>query len=196
MQTIYALILNADFDPKKAVVIQGKSQIGQYDLEGLKKYYAIVISSALSGNEATLLRKYADNGGILLPDILNGKSSINDEDIEKLFSLDGNFEKIEILEYEHNKAVYDVKNKKGFLVLSERFSNFPGWQAEGQDKKEILKANAITTAVSVYNDSTVTLKYEPKAFRNGLLISFATLFLIIFYFIYSKIKNTGGKNKA
>ena len=132
----------------------------------------------------------------MFPNIFENKNSISESDIEGLFkNLDGNFEEIEILEYENNKAAYNVNNKKGFLVLSERFSNFPGWEASGKSSKDILMADAIITAVFVDNDEKITFKYRPKSFRDGLLVSMITLIILIFYFAYPKIKGIGGKNK-
>ena len=192
-QIAYSLILNDNFDPRKAVIVQRES----INSDNLEKYSAIILSEAVGNHEINALRDYANNGGILLPNIFENKNSISGDDIEKLFeSLDGNFEEIKILEYENNEAVYDAGNKKGFLVLSERFSNFPGWEAAGKGKKEVLKANVITTAVFVDNDGKITFKYEPQSFRNGAIISSITAVLIIIYFVFFYIKSRGGKNKA
>ena len=195
-QIVYALLLNDNFNPKKAVIVYGKNSLSQYDPNELRNYNAIILAIGLDTNDVGLLRNYVDGGGILLPDIFDNKNTINEEDVNGLFKkLNGSFEEIEILEYENNKVVYDANNKKGFLVLSERFSNFPGWQASGKSKKEILKVNGIITAVFVDSDDRITFKYKPKSFRNGLLISSITLVLLIIYFIYSFI-SSGGKNKG
>ena len=193
-QVAYSLILNDNFDPKKAVIVQGKESVSKYGIEDLNKYSAVIITEPVNRNEIQALSSYADNNGILLPDIFNNKNSISDEDIKGLFkNLNGPYEEIEILNYENNKVVYGADDNKGFLVLSERFSDFPGWQASGKNKKEILKANAIITAVFVDNDDEVTFKYKPKSFKNGAIISLVTLSLIIFYFVFSY--KIGGKNK-
>ena len=134
-----------------------------------------MIYKTLNNNEIMVLRSYVDNGGMLLPDIFSNKNSITEQERGDLFKLlDGNFEEIEAVEYENNQAVYNVKGKKGFLVLSERFSNFPGWNAYGENKKEVLKANGIITAVFIDNDDKITFKYSPKSFRTGMLISLLT----------------------
>lgn len=192
-RVIYPLILNENFDPKKAIIVHGNQPISNNDL---KKYDAIILSGTVENNEVNILRNYVDNGGILLPNIFENENSISEENIEKLFkSLNGNFEEIEILEYESNKAVYNVDGKKGFLVLSERFSNFPGWEATGKNKKEILKANVITTAVFVENEEKITFKYKPQSFKNGSIISSITVLLVIVYFILFYARKYGGKNK-
>ena len=194
-QIAYSLILNNNFDPKKSVIIQ-KGSIGSDKLE---RYNSVILSDAVGSDEISRLRNYADNGGILLPDIFKNKDSISESDIENMLkSLNGSFEEIEIHEYENNKATYNLNNKKGFLVLSERFSNFPGWEASGKGKKEILMANVITTAIFVGNDEKITLEYKPKSFKNGAIISSITIILIMLYFafLYINIKSRGGKNKA
>ena len=54
---------------------------------------------------------------------------------------------------------------------------------------------AIITAVFADNDGIITFKYQPKSFRNGLVISIASLIAIVSYFAYSYIK-AGGQNKG
>ena len=80
-------------------------------------------------------------------------------------------------------------------MLSERFSNFPGWKATGKHKKEILKANVITTAVFVENEEKITFKYKPQSFKNGSIISSITALLVIIYFILFYVRSYSGKNK-
>lgn len=188
-QIVYPFLLNNNFDPKKSVIIQGKDSVGKYTLEEIKKYDAVIFSTNLENRDIAILRAYVDNGGILLPKIFDNKNVADAKDIEDLFKkLDGSFEEITVLNYESNSAIYDVNNKKGFLVLSERFSNFPGWEAQGMDKKEILKANGIITAVFIDNDDKVIFKYRPKSFRNGLFISSIALLFIVGYFVYYFVK--------
>ena len=192
---IYSLIADNNFDPKKSVIIQGKGSVSQYNLGELKKYKVIILLQQIDQLEVNILREFVDSGGILLPKIFDGKNTINQDEIENLFrSLNKTFAEVDISIYENNKAVYDTSNKKGFLVLSERFSNFPGWKTIGNDEKEILKANAITTAVFVDNDDKITFKYSPSSFRNGAMISIIASIMIMVYFIYNGLKS-GGKNK-
>jgi len=192
-QTAYSLILNNNFDPKKTVIVERDS----IKLDGIEKYDAIILSEAVGNDEINILRNYVNDGGILLPNIFENKNSISEDEIENLFKiLNGNFDEIEILEYENNKVVYNVSGKKGFLVLSERFSNFLGWEAAGKNKKEILKAYVITTAVFVENEEKITFKYKPQSFKNGSIISSITLILIIAYFSFYFVKTKGGKDKS
>jgi len=191
---MYSLIINENFDPKKVVIVHENGPISQNNLE---KYNAIIISDTVGNNQVNALRGYAGNGGVLLPNIFENGSSISEDDIKNLFEdLNGSFEEIEILGYESNTATYNVDGKKGILVLSERFSNFPGWKATGKNKKQILKANAIITAIFVENEEKITLKYKPNSFKYGSIISSITVLLIIIYFIFIYIKTRGGKNKS
>lgn len=193
---IYPFMLENSFNPKKAVLINGKPSLDEYNLEELEKYGAIALTQSIGNNAAGTLRAYFDNGGLLLPSVFEGKSSVTPEDIQNLFNgFNGGFEEIEILEYSNNRVVYNTKGKKGFLVLSERFSNFPGWIAIGNDKKEIFRANGIITAVYIEKDDKITLEYKPKTFKNGLWITAITSILLIIYFIYIRMM-PGGKNKA
>ncbi len=195
-QLIYSLLLDNNFNPNNVVIIQGEKPLNQHTLSDLRKYDAIIITE-LDDSQITKLRSYVDNGGILLPDMFSNKNSISQDEIQNLFKeLDGHFEEIEVIEYENNKATYNVKGKKGFLVLSERFSSFPGWEANGKDKKEILKANGIITAVFVDKDDKITFKYKPASFRKGLLITIVTSSLIVAFLGYSYTKRRGGKNKS
>ena len=196
-QLVYSLLLSSNFDPNNVVIIQGKKPLSQYALSDLGKYDAIIITGSLDDSQIAKLRSYVDNNGILLPDIFNNKNSISNEEIGHLFdALNGTLEDIEIIDYESNKVVYNAADKKGFMVLSERFSNFPGWTASGKDGKEILMANGIITAVYVDDEDAITFKYMPGSFRKGLLITALASFLIVAFLAYSYIKKRGGKNKS
>lgn len=190
----YGLMLNSKFDPKKAVIIKGKDAIESSNKANLNNYDAIILSEQINNNEANILKNYVNNGGLLLPNIFKNEDSISEEDIGALFdklneNLNGGFEEVKIINYENNKVVYDTGNKKGFLVLSERFSNFPGWQASGKGGKKILMANGIITSVFVDNDGIITLKYKPNSFKNGLIISVITFIAVLIYLSYYYTKN-------
>ncbi|MBI2135299.1 hypothetical protein HYU09_04880 [Candidatus Woesearchaeota archaeon] len=196
-QLVYSLMLSNSFNPNDAVIIQAKKPLSGHSLSDLGKYYAIIITGSIDNSQIAKLRSYVDNSGILLPDIFNDKNSISSVEIENLFgSVNGTFEDIEIVDYQNNKVVYNAAGKKGFLVLSERFSNFPGWTASGKSDKEILKADGIITAVYVDNDDAITFKYLPDSFKRGLLITILAAFLIVAFLAYSYIKQRGGKNKS
>ena len=124
---IYSLLLNNNFDPENTVIIAGKD-IEEYTLNELNKYKLIVLNKEINQNDLLKLENYADAGGKILPDILNNKNTITNEDIEDvLVDFKGDLSTVEITYYSPNKIELNVKNKKGFLVLSERYAQFHGW---------------------------------------------------------------------
>ena len=187
-QIVYALLLNDNFNQKKTVIVHGKNSLSQYNLNELKNYNAIILAISPGTNDAGLLRNYADGGGILLPDIFDNKNTINEEDIKNLFKkLNGSFEEIGILEYENNEVVYDVNNKKGFLVLSERFAHFPGWKATINGKElKMYKADGVISAVFLQGEKgKLVFKYYPDSFRKGKIITIITILILTVYFFYT-----------
>ena len=70
------------------------------------------------------------------------------------------------------------------MVLSEKFSVFPGWTAKEDDaKKEILNADGMIS--SVYMDKPVNniiFEYKPKSYIFGRNITIATIVLLMIYF--------------
>ena len=138
-----------------------------------------------------LLKAYADSGGILLPDVLNGKTGISNEDLENLFNkFNGNYSTIEIIQYLNNKISLNLKNKSGLLVLSERYAYFPGWKAtSSKGESEILKANNVIS--SVYLDGgidSITFEYKPKSFKYGAIVSAVSFIILILFFSKKLLK--------
>ena len=191
---IYSLLLNKDFNPKNTVIIAGKN-IEEYTLNELNRYKLIVLTKEISQNSLLKLKNYADVGGKILPDIFNNKNTLTNEDIENVLSkFKGNLSAVEISYYSPNKIKLDVDGKKGFLVLSERYAYFLGWESRADGKKlEILKTNNVISAVYLDgNINTITFDYKPKTFKYGAWISaIAITFLMMFFSkkIYKNYKN-------
>ena len=196
-QIIYGLMLNG-FDPKKTVLIQGKD-INGYDLEFLKKFDFIILGSGSLDQSIGKLRAYADSGGIIAPNIFNGKNTIIQEDVDNIFNkTSSNYEEIKIEKYSNNKVALSLDGARGWLVASERFAYFPGWKAtiDGKDA-EIFKANNAVTAVYLDGNDTLVFKYKPKSYTSGFLISLLSAFAVLAYFGYYLVKkHKGGSNKA
>jgi len=182
--TIYSLLLNENYNPRDTVIIAGKN-IEEYTLNDLNKYNLIILNKEMNQNNLLKLKNYADSGGIVLPDIFSNKNTITNEEFENSLSgFKGSMSAIKILHYSPNRIELDVKGKKGFLVLSERFAYFPGWRAKADGKNlKILKANNVIS--SVYLDGSidsVIFRYKPKTFIYGSWISsISCLFLIVFF---------------
>jgi len=182
--TIYSLLLNKDINPENTVIIAGRN-IEDYTLNELKKYTLILLNKKLNQNDLLKLKNYVDSGGIVLPDIFSNKNTIDNEELENILSgFKGKMSAVNIPFYSPNKIEIDVKDKKGFLVLSERYAYFPGWEAKAGGKElKILKANNVIS--SVYLDGStdsIIFRYKPKTFTYGAWISaVSVLFLIIFF---------------
>ena len=195
MQIIYGLMLDDRFNPSNAVIIQGKEKINEYNIGELKRYNAIFLApGSIDSNSVYLLKDYADNGGILIPDVIKGEQTITDEKLRKMWgSLNGNFTPIEdkdhiLINFDERKL--NVNGKKGFLVYSEILTFYHGWKALADGKqKEIYRANGVIGAI--YLDSPtneVTLEFKPKSFVIGSWITVISLLVVIAYFVRMKMK--------
>jgi|GEM_PF-3085299 len=98
-------------------------------------------------------------------------------------------EKTEIKSYKPNNIEIDVSlNKKKMIVVSDNY--YPGWNAYIDGKKAPLYiANTTFRAVALNKgDHRLELKYQPTSFRNGLLVSFSSLFLVLGMIITASIR--------
>lgn len=187
-QTNYALMLNQNFKPYNSVIIKGKGSINNYEPGDLTKYSAILLTQgSIDQNSIFKLQQYVNSGGILLPDITKNKNSISEDDINTLLSsFKGSLNPIDdknVITHNFDKREIIINGKKGFLVLSERFSMFP-WKAETKEGKdvEILLANGAITSTYIDNETSVIFEYIPKSFIIGVYITIATILLLISYF--------------
>jgi hypothetical protein len=193
-QAVYSFLLNEKFNPRTTVIINGE-RLDDYNIESLKKFKAIILlEGSIDQNSMQILKQYTSSGGILLPNIVKGQNTISQEDLDILFAqFKGNYSKVNITFYSPNRIELDTHGKKGFLVLSERYASFQGWEAVSNGKGlEILKAdNAIS---SIYLDGSIDyiiFEYKPKSYLYGTWITLITfLFLIVFftYRIFKKYK--------
>ena len=194
--TAYSTLLHPDFDPSNTVIIMKKGNINDYDLEYLKRFKVLLLTpgSIDRGTNLAELKGYADAGGIVLPNILENKQSItNEELISVLRELKGvysNTKKININYFSPNKVELNLDGKTGFLVLSEKYYLFPDWTAKINGKeKEILRANGVVSAVYLNGESgNLVFRYKPKSFIIGAWISSITLLAILGYFVFVFIK--------
>ena len=195
LQIVYFLILNPDFNPSNAVIVHGEGSINNYDDNFLKNFDMIVLAAgSIDAASAPKLAKYVSNGGILVPNVVNGESTLEAGKLSSLLAnISGNdldyskIEKTEISYYSPNKIVVETGNKKGFLVMSEQFSLYPGWHAQDETgrKKDVLRADGVISAVRLDGtEKKIIFEYIEKSFFKGALISSVTLLLIISYFVY------------
>ena len=99
--------------------------------------------------------------------------------------------KPEIRKYSDNEVVIEVDMPyNGFLVLSDSY--YPGWHAEDNGEEAgIYRANYLVRAVYLEKGRhRVRFIYRPVTFRYGLIISIATLAVIVLLYL------PGGKGKS
>ena len=193
LNLIYAVMLNAAFDPKNTVLINGEKKISEYNIEELKIYDAILLSSeSTDRNSNIVLREYANMGGRILPNVIENQYTITEEDILNLmqeFKGDIKASADYIThDFDHYEARYE-KPQEGWLVLSEKFALFNGWNAKADGKKlDIERANGIVSAVYLDQPAkSIYFSYLPRSVIIGSLITAATLLGIIGFFLFRKV---------
>lgn len=196
----YSLMLENSFDPSNTVIIMAAGRsVNDYSQEFLNRFSLIILlGGSINENSETKLRNYVNSGGKILPDLFGGKNTISAEEINGIFSsFKGDYSKVkktDISYYSPNKVILDAK--PGFLVLSEKFFMFEGWKAKmNSEKKEILRANGINSAVYIDKPGELVIYYSSKSFKTGLLISLFTLISIAGYFGYGFVKKRVRKDE-
>ncbi|MBI2523134.1 hypothetical protein HYW19_01970 [Candidatus Woesearchaeota archaeon] len=197
MELSYSMIIN-NLNPLSSVLIRDKSSVADYKIEELKKFNALILlSNSVAQNDISSLQQYANNGGNLLPNILEGKNTIAQEDINNLFdNLAGpktSKKELELRQKSVNEFYINLNGERGWLVLSEKFSHFPGWKATLNGKElKIYKANIVVSAVYLEGErGELAFEYNPSSFRTGKMITSITILILIAYLayiVYSKIK--------
>lgn len=180
-QLVYSLMFQ-NFEPKNTVMIEG-TRINDYDVEFLKRFSIIfLVRDSVDQNSIGRLREYAANGGIIVPDILNGQTTVSGEDISMIFNKTiGNYTEISIDEYSGNKVALNLNGEKGWLVASERFAYFPGWKTSVNGKEHgIFRANNAISAVYLNGEhGKLAFEYMPDSYRKGKMISASAFILIL-----------------
>ena len=200
LQTVFALMMDDRFEPLSSVVLVGKDSINDYDVSELSRYKAIFLTpGSIDANSAFILKNYVDGGGKLLPDVVNGATSIGEADINAMWdSFDGGVNSdVDYIEHNYNTYEANLDDSNGFLVLSEKFSMFPGWNVEGDGLDlDIEQADGVITAVYLDKDyDKVLFEYKPKSYVKGKSITLVTLLLIVVYFGYYFYKKKINKEK-
>ncbi len=189
---IYSIMLEESFDPSKVVLIKGRDKVDNYTLDELKRYKAVVIAGgAISSSNQELIKAYLAGGGHLLPNVAEGKTTTDADDVRKLLeAVNGTSKPVDDVNIEarsfSEKTVAVGSNAGKFLVLSERFSFFPGWKAyDSKNSYELLQADNVITAVYIDKPAgPITFEYEPKSFAIGSAISIATVIVLAAYFAF------------
>ncbi len=202
-QTMYGLILNENFNPENTVIILGdKERINDYSGDFLSKFdFIILTKNSIDQNSNFILQSYMNKGGKILPNILENKNSVSEEELKVMFdSFKGTLAPIDddnIVTLNFDEKEIDLGDKKtGFLVLSEKYPMFPGWRVivDGKEGK-LLRADGVITAVHLDDKSNLLFQYKPKSLKNGFIITITTILAVFSYFIYIIIRKFKTANK-
>ena len=199
---VFFLMLNPNFNPSDTVIINAQS-LDDIDLNFLRKFNSVIIAQAPSQNDIIKLKNYVDNGGVLLPNIFVQENQLSEEKINNMLSLSNKnysaVKKVDISYADFNSASIGLNGQHGFLVLSEQYSQYPGWKAKiGNKEISIFEANNIISAVYIDGSrEKLAFEYKPDSYKTGSLISFIALIVVIVYFAYFTYKKKikpGGSN--
>ena len=92
-----------------------------------------------------------------------------------------------ITSYSNNKVEVEITcSESGYLVLHDIY--YPGWEVYVNNyKKTLLRAQYVFRAVHLEKGSnSIVFKYSPKPLKWGIIVSIATLILVILLFILGK----------
>ena len=189
----YSLIIGS-LDPLSTVLIQDKNSINEYNIDELIKFNTIILlKDSVAQNDLPKLQRYADKGGKILPNLLEGINSISQQELADAFKSDSINKELKIKEISVNELAIDLNGEKGWLVLSERFAHSPGWKAKTNEKElKIYKADNVISSVFLQGEKgTLVFRYDPDSFKKGKIITSITILILIIYLLYiaySKIK--------
>ena len=176
-QISYLLMLQPGYDPSTTALLEAPSLDGYSSLLG--DMDMIILLASPSQQDAALLRAYADNGGKLFPNIFTGESQFSEEQLAASLPQDNSSGARAVpLRYLSDDEVAVSLNAAGtFLVLSEQFSQYPGWAAmSGRERLPLLTASTVLTAVPIKGKTgDIVFAYAPSSVRTGLLIGMLTL---------------------
>ena len=188
---VFFLIANPKFNPAKTVVINEPS-LQYIDLGLLQKFNAVILLQNPSQDDIFKLKNYADGAGTLLPNIFAKENQLSEEKINSILLLNetySNVKNIGVKYKDFENAAIDLEGEHGFLVISEQYSQYPGWTALiGNSKLKIFKADGIISAVYVdAGKEKLTFKYSPDSYRTGKLISIIAIVIILGFFVFNII---------
>ena len=197
---VYSLMLQ-NFKPENSVLVEG-TKINDHSIDFLKRFDLIfLVRDSVDQNSVGKLQEYVDQGGRIVPDILNSQLNVESREINSILNnTKGNYTEIKAKQYTNNKVVLELNGEKGWLVASERFAHFPGWKAGiNGDDVGIFKADNIISAVYLNGEKgELIFEYSPSSYKRGRLISIITVLLVIAYFgyfVWKKFKG-GDSNKT
>ncbi|HLD86927.1 MAG TPA: hypothetical protein VJB12_02590, partial [Candidatus Nanoarchaeia archaeon] len=182
----YFLMLQERYDPSTTVILQADSlsslgiPIDDIDM--------VILAGFPSQGELQSLKAFTEKGNPLLPNIFAGENQLSEDKIISSIPQFGT-SAVPTIPYKYltDSTIKASINDAGkFLVLNEQFSLYPGWSASLNGKNLPLLTHAtILTMIYVKGQSgEITLEYVPSSVGRGILISGATLTIIIVLLIW------------
>ena len=182
----YTMMIES-LDPLSSVIIEGKNSLSEYSINELEEYNAIILlGNSATQNDALLLQAYKGKGGKILPRVLEGENEISRELIVEALKTEKPYKEIKIRQVSVNEYAVELDGEKGWLVLSEKFSGFPGWKAaiNGKELKMHKADNAITAVYLNGERGKLIFRYYPESFKKGKIITIATVLILLVYIVY------------
>ena len=187
-------LITENLEPLSTVLIQDKNSVSDYNIDELTNFNSLfLLGNFVTQNDIPKLQQYANKGGIILPNLFEGKNSITRQEIIEVLNSKSISKELELKEISINEFSINLDGEEGWLVLSERFANFPGWKATINGKElKIYKSDVVISAVFLQGEKgELTFKYYPDSFRKGKIITIATILILLIYglyIIYSRIR--------
>jgi len=189
----YSLMLDPRFEPENTVIVIGeKGLINNYNIKWLQNFDVILLlQGSADQTSLNILKSFADEGGIVLPNLLENQNTVSDIDIANMFA---SFNSSKYMPLDNTYDSYDrfrinLKEKQtGFLVVSEKMGIYKGWQARVNGvKRDIYRANGVFGAVPLYNEKgEIIFEFKLKSFKTGAIITALTFIIVTLYLIFSK----------
>lgn len=180
-QLSYGLVLDI-INLSHTVVIGSEEPLSQLTPQELSRFDGILLTHPVDEQTLAMLQRYKQDGGRILPDILEGKTVLDEEDTRWLTQHAG--QPIEVSGETDSFNRYSLAKDpslSGWVFLPERFAHFPGWIAKtGEKEAKLHKANIVGTALYAEGGiKSISLSYRPPSLRIGAALSMATGMVII-----------------
>ena len=203
-QISYGLLAEERFNLTHQIFSYSDAQtVGNVGLDELKKHKAVILTQD-SVDQTVVLQKYKDQGGIIIPDVLESHNEITQEDIEKLLNLtdSSDFKELAIKKTPNSITLSVEGLPPGFIVMNEKMHLFPGWNVYVDDHRILDGESQRLSPTNIllgrfYLDkpaSTIRYEYAPDSFETGKKITIVTLiamlaFLVVFLWQNKKKKS-------
>ena len=177
----FFLLQSAQYDPATTVIL-GSESASSLGIP-LSEFDSIILAGQPLQQDMESLRTYSAKGGALLPNIFAGENQLLEQMILSSLPKDDGLPLIEVpFRYLTDSSAAATLSTSGkFLVLSEQFSLYPGWNAQLDSMNIPLRTHA-TILTALYVDGKkgeITFVYNPSSVRLGILLSGFSLAIVL-----------------